>query len=155
MYCEPRYGGAPSRPPMAGTLGALSWEQFTAVQGGERTYTDTGVIIQPKATDPVVISDPVREQPTYSFEPAPKPEPVAQEPAPEPEEQTYFQAAGPDWIPQPSVLPAPGGAAPVTVSGTAPEGDRLAPEEKGFGMFEAGLGAGLALRLAKAWSRRR
>jgi len=152
VYCDPTYGGAPPR--ALGGLGALSWEQFKAIQGGERTYTDGGVIIAP-TTAPVAIMDPAPSSaPAIAIGPPSAPVPEA-----EPDQQYYQPGPYTSPFPQPDIVfeprPSGGASGPVNVSVTAPAADVPELQEKGFGMVEAGLGAVLALLIARAWQERR
>lgn len=161
----PRVGGAPAlplqrrpfiRPGTYPGLGALTWDQFTAVQGGTREYTDGGVIITPKASEPVVISEPVPTSEPVQFVTSVPTTDGGAGGTLQPDGPMYTPT-GPDFSLLPG-LPLEGGGGgsvttPVNVSVVGPEGAQ--DEGDGFGMVEAALGAAVAALLAMAWQRRK
>lgn len=166
----PRVGGAPAlplqrrpfiRPGTYPGLGALTWDQFKAVQGGERTYTDGGVIIWPEGTKPTAIVEPPPPEPVQFVTPPPPTDTSSSTPTTPTIDTSgpMITPLGPDYSLLPGLpLDGGGGGAPINVSVSA-EGAGAQPaaplEDRGFGMVEAALGAAVAALLAMAWQRRK
>lgn len=155
MYCNPcgsdEYRGL-------GIFGVsnAAWDRFKAIQGGEREQTDKGVIIRP-------LGERSLEAKAAELPPPPDVRPRPDAPVfispngevPPPPAGPQFAYALPHYDPG----PASGGAAPISVVVEAPAGagePGLTPpeEQKGFGLVEVAIGAGLAAILAAAYRRR-
>jgi len=172
MYTDPAFPGGqhPMRRRRSG-LGLVSLAPNTSPdilssplpfgkKGGERSYTDSGVIIYP------AIMDPVASQPAPTYQPTPETQPATQ-PVAQPSgpliDTTPIVGAGWDtgtvlWGQPAPVEGAPAefssGPTDVNVSVAGPDGTPV-DASHGFGIVEAGLGVLLAFLLGKAWQDRR